>query len=270
MLLDSINLAADLGAEVVWLKASDVVQAILDFAHDKRITRIMVGRTRPGLFSHLFDRSTMRRLIDKARDFDVQVVSDGDGGGGKMSNTAKVVSFPGRAREGLMVCLSSNASGAEILLRKASKAAAELDANWYAVHVDTTLGDKNGAPDSGFRALLDSVVLGRRSRCRGGMAQGPGRYRGAACLRPRRTGDADYRRSCPPWPGRAPAPSFGNRRTDRARARVRNRSGRLRQAREKRLRSVPSPTILCWCESQDITKCNSNFVQSEMPRPLRA
>ena len=77
-LLDSINLAADLGAEVVWLKASDVVQAILDFAHDKRITRIMVGRTRPGLFSHLFDRSTMRRLIDKARDFDVQVVSDGE------------------------------------------------------------------------------------------------------------------------------------------------------------------------------------------------
>ncbi len=77
-----------------------------------------------------------------------------------MSNTAKVVSFPGLARAGLMVCLSSNASGAEILLRKASKAAAELDANWYAVHVDTTLGDKNGAPDSGFRALLDSVVLG--------------------------------------------------------------------------------------------------------------
>ena len=67
-----------------------------------------------------------------------------------MSNTAKVVSFPGRAREGLMVCLSSNASGAEILLRKASKAAAELDANWYAVHVDTTLGDKTGRPTVAF------------------------------------------------------------------------------------------------------------------------
>lgn len=77
-LLDSINLAADLGAEVVWLKASDVVQAILDFAHDKRITRIMVGRTRPGLLNHLFDRSTMRRLIDRARDFDVHVVSDAE------------------------------------------------------------------------------------------------------------------------------------------------------------------------------------------------
>ena len=77
-LLDSINLAADLGAEVVWLKSTDVVQAILDFANDKRITRIMVGRTRPGLLSHLFDRSTMRRLIDRARDFDVHIVSDGD------------------------------------------------------------------------------------------------------------------------------------------------------------------------------------------------
>lgn len=77
-LLDSINLAADLGAEVVWLKSTDVVQAILDFANDKRITRIMVGRTRPGLLSHLFDRSTMRRLIDRARDFDVHIVSDAD------------------------------------------------------------------------------------------------------------------------------------------------------------------------------------------------
>ena len=50
-MLDSINLAADLGAEVVWLKSTEVVQAILDFANDKRITRIMVGRTRPELLS---------------------------------------------------------------------------------------------------------------------------------------------------------------------------------------------------------------------------
>jgi two-component system, OmpR family, sensor histidine kinase KdpD len=80
-LLDSINLAADLGAEVVWLKAGDVVKAILEFALDKRITMIMVGRTRPGFLSHLFDRSTMRRLIDQARNFDVHVVSDPEEGG---------------------------------------------------------------------------------------------------------------------------------------------------------------------------------------------
>jgi two-component system sensor histidine kinase KdpD len=77
-LLDSINLAADMGAEVVWLKAPDVVKALLDFAHEKRVTRIMVGRTRPSLLGHLFDRSVTRRLIDQARDFDVHVVSDAE------------------------------------------------------------------------------------------------------------------------------------------------------------------------------------------------
>jgi two-component system, OmpR family, sensor histidine kinase KdpD len=77
-LLDSINLAADMGAEVVWLKGPDVVKALLDFAHEKRITRIMVGRTRPGLLGRLFDRSVTRRLIDQARDFDVHVISDAE------------------------------------------------------------------------------------------------------------------------------------------------------------------------------------------------
>ena len=77
-LLDSINLAADMGAEVVWLKGPDVVRALLDFAHEKRVTRIMVGRTHRSLLGHLFDRSVTRRLIDRARDFDVHVISDAE------------------------------------------------------------------------------------------------------------------------------------------------------------------------------------------------
>ncbi len=77
-LLDSINLAADMGAEVVWLKGPDAVGALLDFAHEKRITRIIVGRTRPGLLGRLFRRSVTRRLIERARDFDVHVISDSD------------------------------------------------------------------------------------------------------------------------------------------------------------------------------------------------
>jgi len=76
-----------------------------------------------------------------------------------MSNAAKILNFPGRMREGVMVCLSSNVSGRAILLRKAAKAAAEMNADWYAVHVDTSVADKSAAPDSDFRALLDSVVL---------------------------------------------------------------------------------------------------------------
>src|SRR6185437_8366362 len=56
-LLDSINLAADMGAEVVWLKGPDIIKSLLDFAHEKRITRIMIGRPRRKLLNLLFDRS---------------------------------------------------------------------------------------------------------------------------------------------------------------------------------------------------------------------
>lgn len=76
-----------------------------------------------------------------------------------MSNAAKILPFPARAREGVMVCLSSSASGNAIMLRKAARAAAELDADWYAVHVDTSVADKSAVPGDDFRAVLDSVVL---------------------------------------------------------------------------------------------------------------
>ncbi len=77
-----------------------------------------------------------------------------------MSRSARVISFPGRSRQGVMVCLSSNAPGtAQTLLRKARRAAAELGADWYAVHVDCEPADKIAAPDRDFHALLDSIVL---------------------------------------------------------------------------------------------------------------
>jgi two-component system, OmpR family, sensor histidine kinase KdpD len=77
-----------------------------------------------------------------------------------MNGSAKVISFPTRARTGVMVCLSSNAAGgAQILLRKAYRTAAELDADWYAVHVDCEVADKTAPVDRDFRAMLDSVVL---------------------------------------------------------------------------------------------------------------
>jgi two-component system, OmpR family, sensor histidine kinase KdpD len=77
-----------------------------------------------------------------------------------MSSRAKVISLPARARTGLMVCISSSAAGSsQILLRKACRTAAELDANWYAVHVDCEVTNKTRPGDRDFRAMLDSVVL---------------------------------------------------------------------------------------------------------------
>ncbi len=74
-LLDNINLAADLGAEIVWLKAPEVVKALLDFAHEKGITRIVAGRTSPTFLNRLLRRSVTNKLVSAARDFDVEVLS---------------------------------------------------------------------------------------------------------------------------------------------------------------------------------------------------
>jgi two-component system sensor histidine kinase KdpD len=77
-----------------------------------------------------------------------------------MNGPAKVIGFPAPPRAGVMVCLSSSPSGsARILLRKAWRTAAELDANWYAVHVDCEVRDKTGPVDHDFHALLDGIVL---------------------------------------------------------------------------------------------------------------
>jgi two-component system sensor histidine kinase KdpD len=78
-LLDNINLAADLGAETVWLKASDVVGALLDFAHEHRVSRLVIGRTHPGWWKRVLRRSVARQLIAAAKDIDLELVSQGDG-----------------------------------------------------------------------------------------------------------------------------------------------------------------------------------------------
>ena len=74
-LLDNINLAADMGAEVAWLKSPDVIKALIEFAQDKKITRIVVGQTHPGLWNRIFRRSLTSRLVSEPRDFDIEVVT---------------------------------------------------------------------------------------------------------------------------------------------------------------------------------------------------
>ena len=44
-LLDNINLAGELGAETVWLKSADPVKAMLDFAREHGVEKIIIGRT---------------------------------------------------------------------------------------------------------------------------------------------------------------------------------------------------------------------------------
>ena len=78
-LLDNINLAADLGAETVWLRSDDVVGALLDFAREKGVTKIIVGRTRQPFWSRWFRRPVAARLIARARNVDIEVLADNGG-----------------------------------------------------------------------------------------------------------------------------------------------------------------------------------------------
>lgn len=75
-LLDNINLAGDLGAETVWLKGSDVVNAMLEFAREKGVSKIIVGRTHQPFWRRWLQRDVPMRLLSEAREFDIEIVGD--------------------------------------------------------------------------------------------------------------------------------------------------------------------------------------------------
>ena len=74
-LLDNINLAGDLGAETVWLKSEDVVRAMLEFAREKGVTKIVIGRSHQPLWRRMLRRDVAARLLGMARGFDIELVS---------------------------------------------------------------------------------------------------------------------------------------------------------------------------------------------------
>jgi K+-sensing histidine kinase KdpD len=49
----------------------------LEFAYQKRITRIIIGRPNSPFWKRWFRRSLTSRMISAARDFDVEIVSYG-------------------------------------------------------------------------------------------------------------------------------------------------------------------------------------------------
>jgi two-component system sensor histidine kinase KdpD len=74
-LLDNINVASDLGAETVWLKSDDVVKALIDFAHEKGVTKVIVGRTHQPRWRRLLKGDVVARLVADATDLDVEILA---------------------------------------------------------------------------------------------------------------------------------------------------------------------------------------------------
>jgi len=77
-LLENIERARGLGAEVVRLRASDPVPALLDFARSHNVGLLLIGRSHQHGLRRLLGMTVDLRLIREATDLDVQVVSLGE------------------------------------------------------------------------------------------------------------------------------------------------------------------------------------------------
>jgi len=71
----NIEIARELGAEVVRLKAPDPVPAILKFARTHDVGYLIVGRTHQPRWRRLLRRGIVQRLVDEASGFDVHIMS---------------------------------------------------------------------------------------------------------------------------------------------------------------------------------------------------
>ena len=80
-LLTNTDLARELGAEVVRLRARDPVEAILEFARSHGVGHLVVGRSHQPTWKQLFGRSVPMRLIREANGLDVHVVAMEEEGG---------------------------------------------------------------------------------------------------------------------------------------------------------------------------------------------
>jgi two-component system sensor histidine kinase KdpD len=74
-LLENVEKARELGAEVVRLHSSDPAEAMLDFARSHRVSDVIVGRTEQPWWRRALGRSVLQRLVDESQGLDLHIVS---------------------------------------------------------------------------------------------------------------------------------------------------------------------------------------------------
>ena len=72
---ENIEMARELGADVVRLKGREPVPAILDFARSHGVGHIIVGRSHQPSWKRLLGIDVVQRLVREATDFDLQIVA---------------------------------------------------------------------------------------------------------------------------------------------------------------------------------------------------
>lgn len=75
-LLQYLRLAEELGAQVITLSGESVVEALVEFANQENITRIVIGKPRRSRWLELVRGSRVDRLLERCGDTDVFVISD--------------------------------------------------------------------------------------------------------------------------------------------------------------------------------------------------
>ena len=76
-LVDNIQLAQSMGAEVVKLQGTNVADTLSRFAREKGVTLLIVGQSRRSGMQRLFHKSVVNALVNNAFGLDVLVVSFG-------------------------------------------------------------------------------------------------------------------------------------------------------------------------------------------------
>jgi two-component system sensor histidine kinase KdpD len=71
----NIELARELGAEVVKLKGEDPVETMLEFARSHAVGHIVIGRSQQPWWRQLLGRSVPLRMVKEAAGFDVHIIS---------------------------------------------------------------------------------------------------------------------------------------------------------------------------------------------------
>jgi len=73
-LIDDAILASRLGAKIVWLESSGLVEALVQFARQSHVGRIFVTRNPPSPFSRLFGRTVYSELLIRGKGLRIDVV----------------------------------------------------------------------------------------------------------------------------------------------------------------------------------------------------
>lgn len=74
-LLRNIELAKELGAEVVRLRGEDPIETLLEFARSHAVSDVLIGRGQDSFLQHLFRRSFTSRMVEQAVGLDLHIAS---------------------------------------------------------------------------------------------------------------------------------------------------------------------------------------------------